>query len=324
MKNRVRLGLLLAPLAFTCAVHAQDAYPSKPIRMIVPFGAGGPTDLIARLAAEGMSKRLGQPVVVENRPGAAGRIGLEAIATQPADGYNIGFVAGTLNSLSAFSKDWKRDVVTTYTYIGSMVESNTVLWAPANAPGKDLAEYLAYYKANPGKINIAFTAPGPHELPVIHLNEKWGLKATRINYKGTAEARAALIAGDVHLLLDGLAAPFPDYKAGKLKPLAVLGPRRLPELPDVPTLRETKTADYNIDTSALFGVIAPAGLPEPVTAKLTQALADAMKDEATLNRIRNIGGFIIQYRPGSDFRAITKSQTELVNRLAKEYHIEPQ
>ena len=139
MHNRFRLGLLLAPLALSLGSFAQEAYPSKPIRMVVPFGAGGPTDLVARLSAEGMAKRLGQPVVVENRPGAGGRIGLEVIATLPPDGYTIGFIAGTLPSLQAFSKDWKRDVVSSYTYIGSMVESNSLLWAPANAPGNTLA-----------------------------------------------------------------------------------------------------------------------------------------------------------------------------------------
>jgi len=325
MHPRHRLALLLAPLALPLAAGAQiGAYLTRPIRMVVPFAPGGPTDAIARLAAEGMGRQLGQSVVVENRPGAGGRIGLELIASMPNDGYNIGFVAGTLPSLQAFSKDWKRDVVTSFTYIGSVAESSPVVWASANAPGKTLQEVLTYFKANPGKMNIAWTAPGPHELLITHLNNKWGLNATRVAYKGEGEAKVAMLAGDVHMLVGSLSAHLPDYRAGKLKLLAVTSPTRLAVVPEVPTLLETGVSDHDISEIAPYGVIGPANLPADITAKLTRALMEGVKDPELLGRLRNFGGVLANSRPGDDFRNVVRRQTETINKLAREFRIEPQ
>ena len=269
------LTLLFCLVAGSAA--AQD-YPAKPVRILVPYGPGGATDIIARIVAAKLTESLGQSFVVENRPGANGNIALEATAKAPADGYTllVGNVSTNAINETIYEKQLtirpSRDLVA----ITKLVEIPHIVVASAALPANNIAELIALAKAQPGKINFASVGMGsyPH-LDMEKFMKASGTEMVHVPYKGGAgQAIPAMVAGEVQLAFFNMASLLPHIKSGRLKALAAIPTQRIPELPNVPTLAEQGFP--GIGTNAWQGMFAPAATPKPVVDKLYAAVAAAL------------------------------------------------
>jgi tripartite-type tricarboxylate transporter receptor subunit TctC len=260
---------------------AQDAYPSRPVRMLVPYGPGGATDIIARIVAAKLTESLGQSFVVENRPGANGNLALEATAKAAPDGYTllVGNVSTNAINESIYAGQLtirpSRDLVA----ITKLVEIPHIVVAAAAVPARNIAELIALAKKEPGKLNFASVGLGsyPH-LDMERFMKAAGIDITHVPYKGGAgQAIPAMVAGEVQVAFFNMASLLPHIKSGRLKALAAVPAKRLPELPDVPTLAEQGYP--GIGTNAWQGLFAPAATPKPVVDKLYAAVAAVLARE---------------------------------------------
>jgi tripartite-type tricarboxylate transporter receptor subunit TctC len=250
-----------------------QTYPTKPIRLVVPFPPGGATDILARDVAQKLTEAWGQSVIVDNRPGAGGNIGSELVAKSAPDGYTLemGTVGTHAINASLYAKmpyDHVKDFVPVILVAGVP----NVLVVTPSLPANSVAELIAYAKANPGKLNFASSGNGTS----IHLSGELfkvmaGVQITHIPYKGSAPALQDLLAGQVQLMFDNLPPSLPQIKAGKLRALAVTSLARAPALPDVPTLAESGLPGF--EASSWFGILAPAGTPAPIVAKINAEVA---------------------------------------------------
>ena len=267
---------LIAPAAF-----GQDAYPSRPVKMLVPYGPGGATDIIARIVAAKLTESLGQSFIVENRPGANGNLALEATAKAPADGYTllVGNVSTNAINESIYAGQLtiqpSRDLVG----ITKLVEIPHIVVANAGFPANNIAELIALAKKDPGKINFASVGMGsyPH-LDMERFMKASGTEMTHVPYKGGAgQAIPAMVGGEVQVAFFNMASLLPHIKSGRLKALAAVPAQRLPELPDVPTLAEQGFP--GIGTNAWQGLFAPAATPKPIVDKLYASVAAVLSRE---------------------------------------------
>ncbi len=266
------LTLLFCWITFSAA--AQD-YPTKPVRILVPYGPGGATDIIARIVAAKLTESVGQSFVVENRPGANGNIALEAVARAPADGYTllVGNVSTNAINETIYEKQLtirpSRDLVA----ITKLVEIPHIVVASAALPANNIAELVALAKQQPGKINFASVGLGsyPH-LDMEKFMKASGTELTHVPYKGGAgQAIPAMVGGEVQLAFFNMASLLPHIRSGRLKALAAIPTQRIPELPNVPTLAEQGFP--GIGTNAWQGMFAPAATPKPVVDRLYAAVA---------------------------------------------------
>src|SRR3954465_3423722 len=242
--------------AWSAATPARaQSYPDKPIKMIVPFPAGGPIDTMARLTAGDLGNRLGQQVMVENRPGAGSTIGFKAAATAEPDGYTLLFgSSGSLGVAPALYPTLDVDPLKHFTAVATTSLLPHVMVVGPSVPAKTLAEFIAYAKANPGNLNYgaghahsgAAPGPPPHLLSTLFKTQA-GLDVTYVPYKGSAQSVTDLLAGQTHFTIDGMLILIPQIKQGKLRPLAVARPERWPDLPDVPTFVESGFPDLIVD-----------------------------------------------------------------------------
>ena len=263
-----RATTFVAIAAFAALAHAQASYPSKPIRLVVPFPAGGTTDILARAVAQRLTETMGQPVVVDNRAGAGGNIGADMVAKAPPDGYTLlmGTVGTHAINASLYAKmpyDHVRDFAPVILVAGV---PNVLVVNPA-LPVNSVQELIAYGTANPGKLNFASSGNGTS----IHLAAELfktmtGVQMAHVPYKGSAPALVDLAGGQVQLMFDNLPSSLALIKAGKLKALAVTSAQRSAALPDVPTVAESGLAGF--EASSWFGLLAPAGTPKDIIAKL--------------------------------------------------------
>jgi len=256
-------ALLGAPSAL-----AQAPFPTKPVRLVVPFPAGGTTDILARAAAQKLSETLGQQVIVDNRPGAGGNIGAELVAKAPADGYTLlmGTVGTHAINPSLYAK-MPYDHVKDFAPVILVAGVPNVLVVNPDLPFKTVADVVAYAKANPGKLNFASSGSGTS----IHLSGELfkviaGVQMTHVPYKGSAPALTDLIGGQVQLMFDNLPSALPQIKGGKLRAVAVTSTTRAAALPDVPTVAESGLPGF--ESSSWFGILAPAGTPKDIIAKI--------------------------------------------------------
>jgi tripartite-type tricarboxylate transporter receptor subunit TctC len=264
---------LAAVLMLVTALSSAQTYPTKPIRLVVPFPPGGATDILARDVAQKLTEAWGQSVIVDNRPGAGGNIGSELVAKSAPDGYTLemGTVGTHAINASLYAK-MPYDHVKDFTPVILVAGVPNVLVVTPSLPVNSVAELIAYAKANPGKLNFASSGNGTS----IHLSGELfkvmaGVQMTHIPYKGSAPALQDLIAGQVQLMFDNLPPSLPQIKAGKLRALAVTSLARAPALPDVPTLAESGLPGF--EASSWFGILAPAGTPAPIVAKLNAEVA---------------------------------------------------
>ena len=272
--------------------HAQPsdaaAWPAKPIRWVVPFPPGGAMDVIARTLGERAGRTLGQPFVIENRPGAGGNIGADAVAKSPADGYTIMITSIGMATNKALYAKLSYDPVKDFAPISLLAVVPNVLVVNANSPDKTVADVIAHAKREPGKLTYASAGNGTS----IHLAGEVfasmaGLNLLHVPYKGSGPAVTDMLGGQVDLMFDSITSAAPHIQAGKLRALGVTSAKRSAALPNVPTIAEAGVPGYEV--SPWFAVFAPAGTPAPIVQKINAALLDAMKQPDTKARFDAIG-----------------------------------
>jgi tripartite-type tricarboxylate transporter receptor subunit TctC len=268
--------LVAAALALVTTCAAAQSFPEKPIRLIAPFPAGGPTDTSARIVAQGLSARIGQPVVVENQAGAGGTIGARQVATANPDGYTLLMIA-VANTFGTAPLLYKLDYdpMKAFTPVATVVVDKQVMVANTKLPVKDARELVAYAKAHPGDLNYgAAIGIGPHFLMEL-FKRKAGIDIVHVPYRGSGPIIADLIGGQIHLTMSGKSVLLPQVQTGKARAIAVTAAERWPELPQVSTLVESGYMDSPYDT--LFGVVAPTGTPAAVIDKLNATINEALR-----------------------------------------------
>lgn len=263
----------LSPLA--AAQSTQPPYPSKPIRMIAPSGAGGPVDVICRAVSQGLSEVLGQQFVIENRVGAAGLIGAELVAKSPPDGYTLLFgFSGPLAIVPNLNPNTPYDPINDLVPVSQVAAAPYVLLVHPSVPAKSVKQLVALAKSRPGKMNFASGGNGTG----IHMAGELFKVAAAVNivhvpYKGAAPGMTALMAGEVDMMFNGLSPVLPHIGGGKLRALAVGGATRSPLLPELPTIKES---GFDFNTTGWYGVVAPKGTPQVVVKRLHEGLVRAM------------------------------------------------
>ena len=279
-------------LALGPPVASGQDYPTRPITLIVPFAAGGPTDVIARIVGEHMSRTLGQQVIVENVSGAGGTTGITRGAQSKPDGYTImmGHM-GTHGAAPALYKNLKYDPTKDFEPIGLAAGTPILIVAKKALSAKDLKEFVAYLKANGSKVNEAHAGVGSVSFTTCALlTAQLGVKPTLVAYRGTGPALNDLVAGQVDFMCDQIVNLVEQIKAGTIRAYAIATPQRSPALPDLPTTKEAGLPDYQV--SAWNALFAPKGTPKEIVAKLNAALVKALDDGNTSKRLLDLGGVI--------------------------------
>ena len=296
---------LLVLLAAFSLAHAQEPYPGKPIRFILPFPPGGPTDILGRLIAERLGAQLGQPVVTENRGGAGGNVGAEAAAKSAPDGYTIVLVAPSLAISPTLYTKLNYDPVKDFAPITLVATVPNVVVTQTSHPAT-LREFIAAAKTKPGAMNFGSGGSGTsNHLAGELFNLLTGTKLTHVPYKGVNLAMQDVMAGRIDLVVIGVPAAAPHVKAGKLRALAVIAPQRLPALPDVPTVAEAGLPGFEVTT--WYGILAPAGTPRPIVARLNTELVKAMHSPEMKERLAGIGTGPVTTTP-EEFAAYIKAE----------------
>jgi tripartite-type tricarboxylate transporter receptor subunit TctC len=300
---------LITLLATTTAVAAQD-YPSRPITLIVPYAAGGGNDLMARTAAEKMSKALGQQIVIENRGGAGGSIATRQVAKAEPDGYTLGLGGtGTLAIDPTLYPNTGYDPRKDFAPIGLIATSGLVICVHPSLPAKSIPGLIALAKKEPGKLNYASAGTGSG----IHLGTEYfatmaGIKLTHIPYKGSSPALTDLIGGHVAIYFSSLPPAIGLIKEGKVRALAVTSAKRSPILPDVPTVAEAALPGY--EAVLHYGIVAPAGTPRPIIAKLSAALRTAVLSDELKSRLAEDGAEPLASTPEEYAADIDREETK--------------
>ncbi len=266
MNLLARTALVLASIC-AAGITAAQTFPSKPIRLVVPFAPGAGTDTVARLVAQKLAETLGQPIVVENKTGAAGAIGAEYVAKAEPDGYTLLFVASPFTTVAASDTGARYDPVKQFDPI-ALIATGPLVWVVnANLPVNSLREFAAYAQSKPGALAYGSAgAGGVNHLALESFKSRSGTDLIHVPYKGIAPATLDLISGQIHAMTGTIPAVLQHIKNGKVKPLAMLGPARNPLLPDVPSAKEAGFPD--VVAMNYWGIVAPQGTPVDVTAKL--------------------------------------------------------
>ncbi len=297
----VRTLISVAASLAAGAAFAQ-AYPNKPIKLIVPFAPGGSTDIVARIVATKLSPILGQPVIVENRAGAGGSIGAAEIARSAPDGYTIGMGSvSTMGTNIVAYKNNKLNPMTEFTHITNIASVPGVIIVNKNFPFKDYKSFVEELKKNPKKHSYASSGAGAvgHLAMELFLVETGG-DAQHIPYKGAGPAVTDVLAGNVPIMWDNLSSSLQNIKAGNFVAIGVAYPKRSPALPNVPTFAELGLPNYEADT--WFGLVGPANLPAEVVKKLYDAVLQTLKDPDTLKKLDDNGALPIGSSP-AEFKA---------------------
>jgi len=316
MQRRHTLATLAALTAWTMAARAQAGYPNKPIKLIVGFPPGGGIDFSARTIQPGLEAALGQPVVIDYKPGAGGVVAATELTRAAPDGYTL-LVANTGPFAIApyLQAKMPYDPVRQFSYIGQIAESAYIVATRAEHPANNLGQFIAWAKANPGKANFASGGPGS----ATHLNGELlnavaGIDLLHVPYKGSAPAVTDLIGGQTHLLIDAGTVLLPQVKGGRLKALAVTGPRRDPNLPDVPTVAEQGLP--GLEAVGFQGLVAPAGVPREVIDRLSTELRKLLATADVKARFAGAGSEV-QPRAAAEFAAYVKGESERWSALIK-------
>jgi tripartite-type tricarboxylate transporter receptor subunit TctC len=276
--SRIALPIILALAVGICGMSAASAqpYPARPIKLIVPFPAGGPPDTIARLVADRMSSRLGQTVVIDNRPGGGATVGTRAAANAEPDGYTLLFASTTSLSIGpALFKNLDYDPVKSFAPVAAVSIGSMVVAVSATVPVKTLPELVAYAKANPGKLHNGAGVASPPHIAWGLFTLTTGTDIVFVPYRGMAQAMTDLISGQIQMMIDGIGSLLPHVRDGKARAVAVTGTARSPDLPDVPTMIESGYPDYRL--SFWTGVLAPAGTPPAFVGKLNAAINEGLQ-----------------------------------------------
>lgn len=318
-----RRHLLLATVAlFAAAIvpaHAQP-YPSRAIKIMVPWPAGGATDNVARVVAQKLSPILGQPVVVENRAGATGTIGTQAVIQSPPDGHTLIFMAASLHTFSPhLMKDMPFDTVADITPISMSVQFPYVLAVSADSPYKTVADLIKAAKAQPGKLTYGSFGIGSGPNIVTELfKQQTGTDLLHVPYKGGSQMTAGLMGNEVTMMFDSLPSPLGQIRGGKFRALAVTGPERSPVVPDVPTLKES---GVNIEAIIWLGLGGPPKMPADVVAKLFDGMRQVARDPEVQKRIGDMGAQATVSPSPQQFREFMLSEREKWGKVIREAKI---
>jgi tripartite-type tricarboxylate transporter receptor subunit TctC len=311
------LALAAALLFFACAAFAQS-YPSRPIRLIVTYPAGGGADLVARLIAPHMSEVLGQPVVVENKGGASGQIAADLVAKSAPDGYTIMLDASSFAVNPSLYGSQPYDGINAFTPVSVVALFPNVLVVTPSFPAKSVEDLVAAAKAKPGSISFASSGNGSAQHLAAELfRQKAGIEMTHIPYKGGGPALNDVIGGQVPVFFGNMASTLPHVKSGRLRALAVTGAARSPALPEAPAIAESLPGYEVYEWNAIF---VPAATPRPVVAKLADAISHALRSPDVKERISSLGGEIPGYGPAEAGRFV-RAQAKLWAQVVKEAHI---
>jgi tripartite-type tricarboxylate transporter receptor subunit TctC len=323
MKKREMVRVLLLMLFFTSTVKAQESYPSKPVRWIVPYAPGGFADIRARKMGIDLAKALGQPVVIENRAGAGGTVGTDAVAKAPADGYTIG--SGNLASMSvnvSLMKKLPYDPLKDLQPVVLIERSALILVAGPGLKANSVKELIDYARANPGKVGFGSSGVGgAHHLSGEMLKLRTGVDMVHIPYKGGAPAAADLMAGHLPVMFEMGYAAVPSIKGGKTRALAVTSSQRLPLLPEVPTMAESGLQGF--ESFNWQGVVMPAGTPRPIVDRLNKELNAILalpeQRDAILATASEVGGGTPE-----QFRDLIRSEIPKWAEVIKAAKIQPE
>jgi len=285
----IRSLLFLAASLLLAAGPAFGQYPTKPVRIIVPYPPGGTTDILARLVAKGLTEKFGQTFVVENRPGASGAIGSQAVAKSPPDGYTL--VMGTISSHginSALYKSLPYDAVKDFAPVTNVASTPNVIAVNPSLPAKNLNELLKLAREKPGKLNFGSTSQGgsPHMSAEL-LKMMAHVELVHVPYKGAGPMLTDLIGGQIEIGFDNLPSTMSHIKSGKVRAIAVTTTKRWPGAPEIPTVAESGVPGYEV--SGWFGLLAPAGTPKPVIDALYRAIADFLKQPDVAKQLLELG-----------------------------------
>jgi tripartite-type tricarboxylate transporter receptor subunit TctC len=305
---RAALGALTL-VGLCTAAQAQD-YPSRPLRMVVAFTPGGPTDAMARLIADKLGDKLGQRVIVENRPGAGGNIGYDSVAKSPPDGYTLAFVDPSLTVNPSLYTPAKYDAERDFTPISLAVRGPTVMTVPAALEARTVREFIAMARSKAGKATYGSAGNGtPPHLNAEFFKAARGLDIVHVPYKGAAPAIIDLVAGRIDVMFLNIGSAKGQIESGSLRGLAVSGTARAPTLPSVPTFHEVGVPLPELDAGTWWGVAAPAGLPADITQKLNAAMRAALADTDLLEKLARLNVDPTPSAP-AEFEALIRLETK--------------
>jgi len=311
----VRLGAALGVVLFGLCAHAQD-YPSRPVRIVVPFAPGGPNDIIVRLVAQKLTETWGQPFVVENRPGAGGNIGTDFVAKAAPDGYTLLSVGPGSLIINPLIGKVPYDTARDFAPVTLMARAPNALVAHPSLPAGSVKELIELARSQPGRINYGSGGNGstPHLAGALFAAMA-GIALTHVPYKGTAPATADLIGGQVQIAFLGIPTVLPHVKSGKLHVLAVTGKHRSPELPGVPTVDEAGVPGYEL--SPWYGLLAPAGTPREVVVRLGEEVSRVVRAPEMKEKLAVQGAEVAGGSP-EEFAALIRADTSTWSRVVKD------
>jgi len=320
MKRRRFLHLAAGAVALPALSRLASAqtYPSRPVHWIVSFAAGGPNDVVARIIGQYLSDHLGQQFVIENRPGAGGNVGMQSVLSSAPDGYTIAFVGPNYAINPALYEKLPFDFIRDSVPVAGTRRLANVMEVHPAVPANNVAEFIAYAKANPGKINFASGGVGtsPH-LSGELLKTMTGINLVHVPYRGTAPALSDLLAGQVEVLFDNIPGSIGHIRSGKVRALGVTGSKRVAAIPEVPTMGETVPG---YDVSIWYGIAAPRGTPPEIVAKLNQAVNAVLADPKLQARLAELGGEPMPTTP-AQFGKLVAEETERWGKLIRAANI---
>ncbi|TMH68995.1 MAG: tripartite tricarboxylate transporter substrate binding protein BugE [Betaproteobacteria bacterium] len=313
---------LFALLALCCwsAIALAQAYPAKPVTLIIPFPPGGSTDIIGRIAADGMARELGQPLVVDNRGGAGGAIGAKAIADAAPDGYTLGIATISTHVVNPIVRtDLRYDSLKDFSFISQIAAVPNVVSIHPSVPAQNMAEFIDYARKNPGKLN--FGTPGIGSLGHL-LGETFKYSAkvnlTHVPYRGAGPALNDALGGQVQVLFDNLPSSLPHIQAGKLRALAVGNDKRVASIPDVPTFAET--GHPLVNDPSWFGLIGPARLPAEVISRVHAALVATLRQPEAAKRLLDNASVPVGNSPEA-FRKVVSDALDNTRKVVREANL---
>jgi len=308
--------LLLALVAPASVAEAAEAYPSKPIRLIVPFSPGGPADVLARVVGDKIGASMGKPVVVDNRAGAGGNIGMALGAKAAPDGYTLVLApAGNLTVNPSLYRNVPYDVAKDFAPVTVVAAVPNILVVHPSIPAKNLTEFIAYAKSHPGQLN--FSSPGAGSgahLAGELFKSMVGADMVHVPFNGIAPAVTAVLAGDVQLMFAGAPAVLQHVRAGKLHALGVASLKRIAAAPDLPTLSESGLAGF--DVTSWYSIVAPAGTPPEIVARLQREIDKALREPDVREKLAGLGAEPIANTP-AEFAAMIKTETAKWSEIVK-------
>ncbi|HET7403366.1 MAG TPA: tripartite tricarboxylate transporter substrate binding protein [Usitatibacter sp.] len=319
MKAGWRRALLAAVLALLPALAAAQAWPTKPVKIVVPFAAGGATDVVARLLAQKLQDVWGQAVVVEDRAGAGGNIGADAVAKSAPDGYTLLMTSGSIVTANPYMyRDMPFDAARDLVAITNVATGPQVIAVSPTVPAKDLAEFIAYVKANPGRVNFGSAGVGTQtHLAAENFAYTAGLEMTHVPYKGESAALNDLMGSQIQLVTPNLGAAVGFIRQGKIRALAVTSRERNPALPDVPSASE---ALPGFENSGWFGLMAPTGTPQEVIDKVQRDSATILRSDEFKAKLAQQGMLPVGNSP-ADFAAAIRDESARWARIIKDRHL---